>query len=92
MQDLSKKTCANLYHKKRNDQLSYDLEMLKSKFANADFNFKKYEGSRKKHEQMIESQMKQKENKGIGLGFQALSPSYNQNYTTLPLSNDEIYS
>lgn len=52
-QDLSDKTCASLYHKQKANQFSNELDILKSKFANANFNFKKFEGSIKKLEQMI---------------------------------------
>lgn len=69
-QDVSDKTYASLYHKHQADQLINELDILKSKFENTDFNFKKFDGSSKKLLPMIETQLKYQENKSIGLGFQ----------------------
>src|ERR1044071_707791 len=79
-----------MHQKKVIDELSAELDSLKSKFENADFHFRKFDCSSERVEKMISSKLKFRENKGAGIGFVEIAPPYNHNYTRLPLSDEEI--
>ena len=60
--------------------LTAELDTLKSKFQNADFNFKKFDVSSVVVESMIEKQLKFKDQKTEGLGYGSVPPPFNDNY------------
>ncbi|KAL4582814.1 hypothetical protein LXL04_007375 [Taraxacum kok-saghyz] len=64
-------------------RLTAELETSNTKFKNADFNFKKFEVSSAKVETMIEKQLKFKDQKTEGLGYNNVPPPFNDNYTPL---------
>ncbi|KAL4556840.1 hypothetical protein LXL04_035004 [Taraxacum kok-saghyz] len=80
-EELSVKTCQYKYTKNQLELLTVELDTLKGKFKNADFNFKKFEVSSAKVETMIENQLKFKNQKTEGLGYNNVPPPYNDNYT-----------
>ncbi|KAL4556408.1 hypothetical protein LXL04_039059 [Taraxacum kok-saghyz] len=79
--ELSLTSCRYKYTKNQLELLTAELDTLKGKFKNADFNFKKFEVSSAKVETMIETQLKFKDQKTEGLGYNNVPPPYNDNYT-----------
>ena len=65
---------------------------MKSKFENADFNFRKFDYSSDTVEKMINCQLKFKEKdmRNKGVGFAEIPPPYNQNYFSVPMSDEEL--
>ena len=68
--------------------LTAELEALKEKYNDADFNFKKFDVSSEVVETMIEKQLKFKNQKTKGLGYGQVPPPFNDNYTS-PLKPKE---
>ena len=94
-EDYSNK-CENYDHLKRKlVAVTAELDALKNRFENAEFNFKKFDGSSEIVAKMIEEQMQWKDitcgnQRKVGLGFESVPPPFNHNYTAIPLSQEEI--
>ena len=71
-------------------KLTAELDALKAKYNDADFNFKKFDVSSTVVETMIEKQLKFKnqDKDKLGLGYNEVPPPFNDNYT-LPLESKE---
>ncbi|KAL4583301.1 hypothetical protein LXL04_007871 [Taraxacum kok-saghyz] len=80
-EELSVKNCQYKYVKNKIELLTAELDTLKAKFKNADFNFKKFEVSSTKFETMIENHLKFKDQTTEGLGYNNVPPPFNDNYT-----------
>lgn len=78
------------YAQEKIANLTAELDALKNKFENADFNFKKFAVSSEKLESMIEKQIKWQGKKNVGLGYNNVPPPFNDNYTPTPLTKEEI--
>ena len=61
-----------------------EIDTLKTRFENADFNFKKFDVSSKKVESITEKQLKFKDNQNKGLGYHNVPPPFNDNYSPPP--------
>ncbi|KAM0040032.1 putative transcription factor interactor and regulator CCHC(Zn) family [Helianthus debilis subsp. tardiflorus] len=90
--DLSEARCRYLHFKELSEKLTVELNDLKSTFENTEFNFKKFDVSSEKVEKMINQQLKysKKEVRNKGLGFVCIPPPYNHNYTSIPMTDEEI--
>ncbi|KAM0036988.1 putative transcription factor interactor and regulator CCHC(Zn) family [Helianthus debilis subsp. tardiflorus] len=90
--DLSEAKCRYLHFKELSEKLTVELNNLKSTFENTEFNFKKFDVSSEKVEKMINQQLKysKKEVRNKGLGFVCIPPPYNHNYTSIPMTDEEI--
>ena len=74
------------------EKLTVEIDNLKSTFENTEFNFKKFDVSSEKVEKMINQQLQfsKKEVRNKGLGYVSISPPYNHNYTSIPITEEEI--
>ncbi|KAL4587548.1 hypothetical protein LXL04_000419 [Taraxacum kok-saghyz] len=63
------------------NRLTAELAASNARFKNAEFNFKKFDVSSEKVEVMIENQMKWQDKQGEGLGYSAVPPPFDNNYT-----------
>ena len=74
---------------KKLNEVTAELEELKAKFGNANFNFKKYDVSSKVVESMIEKQLKWQGKRGQGVGYESVPPPFNDNYTATSITKEE---
>ncbi|MFS7968207.1 hypothetical protein Hanom_Chr09g00794771 [Helianthus anomalus] len=90
--DLSEANYRYLHFKELSEKLIVELNDLKSTFENTEFNFKKFDVSSEKVEKIINQHLKysKKEVRNKGLGFVCIPPPYNHNYTSLPMTEEEI--
>jgi len=77
------------YAKEQITSLTAELDTLKAKFKDVDFNFKKFDVSSKVVESMIEKQLRWQDKRNEGLGYNSVPPPFNDNYTP-PLESIEI--
>jgi len=65
---------------------------LKSKFENVYFHFKKFDCSSEKVEKMINTQLnyRPKEVRNKGIGYVEIPPPFNENYSSIPMSDEEF--
>ena len=61
--------------------LTAELDASNARFKDVEFNFKKFEVSSEKVEVMIENHLKFKDQSTEGLGYSAVPPPFNDNYT-----------
>ena len=63
-------------------KLTAELDTWKSKFNDAEFNFKKFDVSSEVVESIIEHQTKWASKHGEGFGYRSVPPPYNHNYVS----------
>ncbi|MFS7996454.1 hypothetical protein Hanom_Chr12g01130191 [Helianthus anomalus] len=90
--DMSEAQCRYLHFKELSEKLIIELDSLKSTFENMEFNFKKFDVFSEKVEKMINQQLKynKKEVRNKGLGFVCIPPPYSHNYSSYPMTKEEI--
>ncbi|MFS7930010.1 hypothetical protein Hanom_Chr04g00339121 [Helianthus anomalus] len=87
--DLSVKTTHYLEVKEKVCILTKELEDIREKYNINELNIKKYEYSSKLVKDLRDLQLAYKRKKGCGLGFNQVPP-YNDNYTYLPVTEEEL--
>ena len=89
---MSDQKCRYLHFKRLSDTLTTELISLKSKFENAEFNFRKFDCSSDQVEKKLACQLrfKEKDMRNKGLGFAEIPPPFNQNYSSIPMSDEEL--
>ena len=80
-EEYSVKCCHYKDAKKKIENLTAELDALKAKFQDANFNFKRFDVSSEKVEIMIENHLKFKDQTTEGLGYNNVPPPFNDNYT-----------
>ena len=91
MQKDYRNKCKNYDHiKNKLAAVTKELDTLKSRFENADFNFKKFDVLSEKVAKIIEEQMKWKDQKHVGLGYESVPPPFSHTYIPTPLTQEEI--
>ena len=79
--ELSDKNCLYEIVKQKFLTVTAELNAANARFKNAEFNFKKFDVSSENVETMIENHLKFKNNSTDGLGYNAVPPPFNDNYT-----------
>lgn len=88
-QELSERACEYMDAKAKIVVLTTELETLKTRFENADFNFKKFDVSSTVVENMIANHTKWQDKKRDGLGYGDVPPPYNHNYSCVNVTQEE---
>ncbi|MFS7935433.1 hypothetical protein Hanom_Chr05g00403361 [Helianthus anomalus] len=88
--DVSVKTAHYLEVKEKICVLTKELEEIKEKYQINEINIKNYESSSKLVKDLCDLQLAYKRKKGCGLGFNQVPPPYNNNYTYLPVTEEEL--
>ncbi|XP_023764602.1 uncharacterized protein LOC111913103 [Lactuca sativa] len=90
LQEHYNNKCENYNYIKKQLVVTEELNTLKIHYENVDFNFKKFDVSSEKVATIIEKQMKWKDKKQVGIGYKSVPPPFNYNYTTQPMTLEEI--
>ncbi|XP_022040550.1 uncharacterized protein LOC110943103 [Helianthus annuus] len=67
-----------------------ELEDIKDKYQINELNIKKFDSSSKLVKNLCDQQLAYHKRKGLGLGYNQAPPPYNDNYTYLPMTEEEI--
>ncbi|KAJ0871822.1 hypothetical protein HanRHA438_Chr11g0516801 [Helianthus annuus] len=89
-ENLSVKTCHYLEVKEKVCVLTKVLEDIREKYHINEINIKNYESSSKLVKDLCDLQLAYKRKKGCGVGFNQVPPPYNNNYTYLPVTEEEL--
>ncbi|KAI3723678.1 hypothetical protein L2E82_35434 [Cichorium intybus] len=87
--DYNIKCCHHKFAKEKIASLTAELDVLKAKYNDVDFNIKKFDASSTVVESMIEHELKWQIKHGEGFGYKNVPPPFNDNYT-LSIENQEI--
>ncbi|KAJ0524629.1 hypothetical protein HanHA300_Chr09g0302681 [Helianthus annuus] len=88
--DVSVKTAHFLEAQEKVCMLITELEDIRERYQINELNIKKYESSSKLVKNLCDQQLAYKKKKGCGLGFNQVPPPYNDNYTYLPMTEEEL--
>ncbi|MFS7974348.1 putative transcription factor interactor and regulator CCHC(Zn) family [Helianthus anomalus] len=88
--DVSVATAQLIIVKEKLCEVTKELENVRDKYQINQFNIKKFDSSSKLVKNLCDQQLAYKENKGRGLGFNQVPPPYNDNYTYLPMTEEEL--
>ncbi|MFS7906755.1 putative transcription factor interactor and regulator CCHC(Zn) family [Helianthus anomalus] len=88
--DVSVKTAHFLEAQEKVCILAKELEDIKERYQINELNIKKFDSSSKLVKNLCDQQLAYKKKKGCGLGFNQVPPPYNDNYTYLPMTEEEL--
>ncbi|KAJ0743680.1 putative transcription factor interactor and regulator CCHC(Zn) family [Helianthus annuus] len=88
--DVSVKSSQLLYVQEKLCAVIKELEDIRDRYQINEFNIKKFDSSSKLVKNLCDQQLTYKENKGRGLGFNQAPPPYNNNYTYLTMTGEEM--
>ncbi|MFS7971873.1 putative transcription factor interactor and regulator CCHC(Zn) family [Helianthus anomalus] len=88
--DVSVKTAHFLEAQEKVCILTKELEDIKERCQINELNIKKFDSSSKLVKNLCDQQLAYKKKKGCGLGFNQVPPPYNDNYTYLPMTEEEL--
>ncbi|KAJ0861499.1 putative transcription factor interactor and regulator CCHC(Zn) family [Helianthus annuus] len=71
-------------------EVTKELESVRDKYQINQLNIKKFDSSSKLVKNLCDEQLAYSKKKGSGLGYNQTPPPYNNNYTYLPMSEEEI--
>ncbi|KAJ0767171.1 putative nuclear polyadenylated RNA-binding protein Nab2/ZC3H14 [Helianthus annuus] len=72
------------------DSVRAELELLTGNYQQNELNMKKFDASSKVVQDMCDVQLAYKKNKGKGLGYNQVTPPYNQNYTRMSDTEEDL--
>ncbi|KAJ0606571.1 hypothetical protein HanHA89_Chr03g0086641 [Helianthus annuus] len=70
--------------------LTKELEDIRDRYQINELNIKKFDSSSKLVKNLCDQQLAYKKKKGCGLGFNQAPPPYNDNFTYLPMTDEEM--
>ncbi|XP_035838842.1 uncharacterized protein LOC110924338 [Helianthus annuus] len=88
--DVSVKTAHFLEAQEKVCILTKELEDIRNRYQINELNIKKFDSSSKLVKNLCDQQLAYKEKKGRGLGYNQTPPPYNDNYTYLPMTEEEM--
>ncbi|MFS7980327.1 putative transcription factor interactor and regulator CCHC(Zn) family [Helianthus anomalus] len=88
--DVSVKTAHFLEAQEKVCILTKELEDIRERYQINELNIKKFDSSSKLVKNLCDQQLAYKEKKGRGLGYNQTPPPYNDNYTYLPMTEEEM--
>ncbi|MFS7998536.1 putative transcription factor interactor and regulator CCHC(Zn) family [Helianthus anomalus] len=88
--DVSVKTTHFLEAQEKVCILTKELEDIRERYQINELNIKKFDSSSKLVKNLCDQQLAYKKKKGCGLGFNQVPPPYNDNYTYLPMTEEEL--
>ncbi|KAJ0958119.1 putative RNA-directed DNA polymerase [Helianthus annuus] len=88
--DVSVKTAHFLEAQEKVCILTKELEDIRNRYQINELNIKKIDSSSKLVKNLCDQQIAFKEKKGRGLGYTQTPPPYNDNYTYLPMTEEEM--
>ncbi|XP_035838117.1 uncharacterized protein LOC118485776 [Helianthus annuus] len=88
--DVSVKTAHFLEAQEKVCILTKELEDIRDRYQINELNIKKFDSSSKLVKNLCDQQLAYKEKKGRGLGYNQTPPPYNDNYTYLPMTEEEM--
>ncbi|KAJ0446497.1 putative transcription factor interactor and regulator CCHC(Zn) family [Helianthus annuus] len=88
--DVSVRTAHFLEAQEKVCVLTKELEDIRDRYQINELNIKKFDSSSKLVKNLCDQQLAFKEKKGRGLGYNQTPPPYNDNYTYLPMSEEEM--
>ncbi|KAJ0853333.1 putative transcription factor interactor and regulator CCHC(Zn) family [Helianthus annuus] len=88
--DVSVKTAHFLEAQEKVCILTKELEDIRNRYQINELNIKKFDSSSKLVKNLCDQQIAFKEKKGRGLGYTQTPPPYNDNYTYLPMTEEEM--
>ncbi|MFS7985768.1 hypothetical protein Hanom_Chr11g01002491 [Helianthus anomalus] len=71
-------------------EVTKELEDVRDKYQINQLNIKKFDSSSKLVKNLCDQQLAYKEKKGQGLGYNQTPPPFNENYTYLPMTEEEM--
>ncbi|KAF5819132.1 putative transcription factor interactor and regulator CCHC(Zn) family [Helianthus annuus] len=88
--DVSVKTAHFLEAQEKVCILTKELEDIRDRYQINELNIKKFDSSSKLVKNLCDQQLAYKKKKGCSLGFNQAPPPYNDNYTYLPMTGEEM--
>ncbi|MFS7980325.1 putative transcription factor interactor and regulator CCHC(Zn) family [Helianthus anomalus] len=88
--DVSVATAQLIIVKEKLCEVTKELEDVRDKYQINQLNIKKFDSSSKLVKNLCDQQLAYKEKKGRGLGYNQTPPPYNDNYTYLPMTEEEM--
>ncbi|XP_022007532.1 cell wall protein IFF7-like [Helianthus annuus] len=88
--DVSVKTTQLLYVLEKLCTVTKELEDIRDRYQINELNIKKFDSSSKLVKKLCDQQLAYKKRKGCGLGYNQAPPPYNDNYTYLPMTEEEL--
>ncbi|KAJ0839390.1 putative transcription factor interactor and regulator CCHC(Zn) family [Helianthus annuus] len=88
--DVSVATAQLMIVKEKLCEVTKELENVRDKYQINQLNIKKFDSSSKLVKNLCDQQLAYSKKKGSGLGYHQTPPPYNDNYTYLPMTEEEI--
>ncbi|KAJ0946943.1 putative transcription factor interactor and regulator CCHC(Zn) family [Helianthus annuus] len=88
--DVSVATAQLMIVKEKLCEVTKELENVRDKYQINQLNIKKFDSSSKLVKNLCDQQLAYSKKKGSGLGYNQTPPPYNNNYTYLPMTEEEI--
>ncbi|MFS7981619.1 putative transcription factor interactor and regulator CCHC(Zn) family [Helianthus anomalus] len=88
--DVSVATAQLIMVKEKLCEVTKELEDVRDKYQINQLNIKKFDSSSKLVKNLCDQQLAYKEKKGQGLGYNQTPPPFNENYTYLPMTEEEM--
>ncbi|KAJ0468983.1 putative transcription factor interactor and regulator CCHC(Zn) family [Helianthus annuus] len=88
--DVSVATAQLIIVKEKLCEVTKELENVRDKYQINELNIKKFDSSSKLVKNLCDQQLAYSKKKGSGLGYNQTPPPYNNNYTYLPMTEEEM--
>ncbi|MFS7991248.1 hypothetical protein Hanom_Chr12g01068551 [Helianthus anomalus] len=88
--DVSVKSSQLLYVQEKLCAVTKELEDIRDRYQINELNIKKFDSSSKLVKNLCDQQLTYKEKKGRGLGYNQTPPPYNDKYSYLPMTEEEM--
>ncbi|KAJ0430204.1 putative transcription factor interactor and regulator CCHC(Zn) family [Helianthus annuus] len=88
--DVSVATAQLIMVKEKLCEVTKELENVRDKYQINELNIKKFDSSSKLVKNLCDQQLAYSKKKGSGLGYNQAPPPYNNNYTYLPMTEEEM--